>query len=262
MKDKIFIHADDYGYSKNISQDILSCIDDGIVNSVSVMIHANIEDFENIKKRELKNISLHINLTSLNLSEQYVNYKILNNLSFSKLFFANKKLQKICKSEIHNQISMFKEIFGNEVISIDGHHHIQVIPWIFKFLRNEEFHIQLRIPNEKVIIYSLKLLKNITFWRNLIAVKILKILSLGKNKYRAKNFAGLLYSGIYNEKILLKHIKKLSKSGLPFEITFHPGSGTKLEKGNFKPNHFKYVTSKNRKSELSLLKNFSQDNIF
>ena len=63
-----------------------------------------------------------------------------------------------------------------------------------------------------------------------MAVNILKIITVGKNKYQYKNFAGLLYSGIYNNKIFLKHLKSLSKSDLPFEITFHPGSGIESEK--------------------------------
>ena len=32
--------------AENISQDILSCIDDGIVNSVSVMVYGNHEYYE------------------------------------------------------------------------------------------------------------------------------------------------------------------------------------------------------------------------
>ena len=35
MKNLMCIHADDYGYSQNISKDILFCVDNGLVNSVS-----------------------------------------------------------------------------------------------------------------------------------------------------------------------------------------------------------------------------------
>ena len=86
-----------------------------------------------------------------------------------------------------------------------------------------------------------------------MAVNILKIITVGKTNI-IKNFAGLLYSGIYNNKIFLKHLKSLSKSDLPFEITFHPGSGIESEKENFKHSHFKYVTSKNRRTESTYLK--------
>ena len=262
MNNNIFIHADDYGYSENISRDILSCIDDGIVNSVSVMVYGNQEYYQKIKNRNLKNISLHLNLTSLNLNEEHKNSKILNNLSFTKLFFANKKLKELCKAEIEKQILIFKDEFGYDDFNADGHHHIQIIPWIFDFLSNKEFIIQLRIPNEKVKFFSIKIFYNITFWRNLLAVNILKILTLWKSNNRYKNFAGLLYSGIYNNKIFLKHLKSLKKSDLPFEITFHPGSGTESEKEIFKHSHFKYVTSKNRRTEFNLLKSINLDDVF
>ena len=142
-----------------------------------------------------------MNLTSLNLNEEHKNNKILNNLSFTKLFFANKKLKELCKAEIEKQILIFKDIFGCEEINVDGHHHIQIIPWIYDFLTNKELIIRLRIPNEKIKFFSIKKFFNITFWRNLLAVIILKIITIGKSKYQAKNFAGLLYSGIYNNKI-------------------------------------------------------------
>ena len=64
---------------------------------------------------------------------------------------------------------------------------------------------------KKLNFFSIKIFFNITFWRNLLAVNILKIITVGKNKYQYKNFAGLLYSGIYNNKIFLKHLKSLSK---------------------------------------------------
>ncbi len=262
MNDNIFIHADDYGYSENISKDILSCIDDGIVNSVSIMVYGNQKHYEKIKNCNLKNLSLHLNLTSLNIGQENKNNEILNNLSFTKLFFANKKIKEVCKEEIEKQILIFKDLFEYEEINVDGHHHIQIIPWIFDFLRNKELIVQLRIPNEKIKFFSIKIFNNITFWRNLLAVTILKIITIGKSKYRVNNFAGLLYSGIYNKKILLKHLKNLSKSDLPFEITFHPGSGIEAERENFKKSHYKYVTSKNRKNELNLLKSFNLDNVF
>ena len=156
MDNNIFIHADDFGYSENISKDILSCIDGGIINSVSVMVYGKQKYYEKIKKSNLKNISLHLNLTSLNLNEEHKNNEILNNLSFTKLFFDKKKLKKVCEEEIEKQILIFKDIFGCEEINVDGHHHIQIIPWIYDFLTNKELIIRLRIPNEKLNFSQLK----------------------------------------------------------------------------------------------------------
>lgn len=262
MKNLMCIHADDYGYSQNISKDILFCIDNGLVNSVSVMIHADEKSLDNLIEKKLLNISLHLNLTSLNLDQRYENYHQLNNLNFVKLFFAGKKTKQISKKEIEFQISKFKDKFKDKKLIIDGHHHIQVIPWIFKILKNQYEDVQIRIPNEKIFLFSYKFLFNLIFWRNLFALIILKILSINKNKFSVKNFAGLLYSGIYNKSTLIKHIRKMIKRDVSFEITFHPGSGCISEKNIFKKSHFKYVTSPMRKKELNLLTTTELDNIF
>ena len=87
-------------------------------------------------------------------------------------------------------------------------------------------------------------------------------LKINKNKFSVKNFAGLLYSGIYNKSTLIKHIRKMIKKDVSFEITFHPGSGCISEKNIFKKSHFKYVTSPMRKKELNLLTTTELDNIF
>ena len=68
MKNNIFIHADDFGYSENISKDILSCIDGGIVNSVSVMVYGNQEYYEKIKLSERKNHWLYFHYFNVVLS--------------------------------------------------------------------------------------------------------------------------------------------------------------------------------------------------
>ena len=42
-ENKIYIHADDYGYTKSMSSKILDCVNDGKVNSISIMIDGNSE---------------------------------------------------------------------------------------------------------------------------------------------------------------------------------------------------------------------------
>ena len=63
---KIYFHADDYGRSKQISNNIINCIKKGNINSVSVMVsylpyiyHKKLKNIKNI------NIKLHLNLTEL-----------------------------------------------------------------------------------------------------------------------------------------------------------------------------------------------------
>jgi len=102
--------------------------------------------------------------------------------------------------ELNHQIEKFIEHFEYNNIEVDGHHHIQAIPWIYKFLiDHKEIQIEnIRIPSEKIVLLDFKCLFNLTFYRNLVAVLILKLLCLRKKRYAKKGFAGLLYSGIYN----------------------------------------------------------------
>lgn len=82
MRPNIYFHADDYGRSKLISDKILYCIENGNVNSISVMMGFDNNSLIKIKKIKKKiNLKLHINLT-----EKYA-LKNFENFSFIKLLF-------------------------------------------------------------------------------------------------------------------------------------------------------------------------------
>ena len=254
---EIKFHADDYGYSDNISKDILNCYNDGIINSVSIMIDTSDELIAKLKESDIKNISLHLNLTSLASTNNSSDEKFLKSLTFTKLFFLKKNQRNICIKEIDYQINKFTSHFPEIDLMIDGHHHIQIIPWIFKYLnKNYGQKIKyLRIPNEKLVLLNVRYLFSFTFYRNLLASMILKTITVSIEKNSKSEFAGLLYSGIYNSKSLNKHINLLNNFNNQVEITFHPGTGIESERNLFKKNHFKYVSSIKRKKEYLLLTN-------
>jgi len=256
-KTKAFIHIDDYGYTKSMSVKIMNCINNGSVNSVSIMIDTESEVIEKIKQKGSVLIKLHLNLTSLSEVRNISNHEKLSSLTFFRLFFAGKNIKEICKKELDHQIEKFIEHFDYNDIEVDGHHHIQAIPWIYKYLiEHKEIKIEnIRIPSEKIVLLDFKSLFNLTFYRNLVAVLILKLLCLRKKRYTKKGFAGLLYSGIYNLNTLKKHLHILDTLYSEFEITFHPGHPVESEYKVFKENHLKYVTSKNRVKEYVLLQN-------
>ena len=256
-KSTAFIHIDDYGYTKSMSEKIMNCIDNGSVNSVSIMIDTESEMIEKIKQQDSVLKKLHLNLTSLSEVGNLSNHQKLSNLTFIRLFFAGKNIREVCKKELDHQIEKFIEHFQNKDIEVDGHHHIQAIPWIYRYLINhKEIQVEnIRIPSEKIVLLDFKALFNITFYRNFIAVLILKLLCLRKKRYAKKGFAGLLYSGIYNLNTLNKHLNRLNNFYSEFEITFHPGHPVESEHKKFKENHLKYVTSKNRVREYELLQN-------
>ena len=79
----IQLHADDFGRSKEISNNILKCIKFGFLDGVSVMINHDNDSHKILKKIKNVNIRLHLNLTEFPKSESN------KNLSFLKLIFLN-----------------------------------------------------------------------------------------------------------------------------------------------------------------------------
>ena len=90
LKNNYFIHADDFGMNDAVSKSILNCIDNGSVNSVSVMFGGSEKYFKEIKNLNIK-IKLHLNLTSNPKVFLEPNKQFLTNLSFFDLLFLKKK---------------------------------------------------------------------------------------------------------------------------------------------------------------------------
>ena len=244
---------DDFGRSDNISKKILKCIKFGYVNSVSVMVGFT---KKNLHKKLLKTkikTKLHINLTEN--SQKYLRTIVkLKNLNFFNLLFANKSLKKNLKKRIDLQFKNYIKIYGNKKLSIDGHQHVHIIPWIHNYITNKKnISIkEIRYPDEKINIYGYENLFKIQFYRNLIALFLVKILILFlKRKKKSPVFFGLLYSGMYNEKILIKNFKHVDKKK-ETEILIHGGYTNNSERNLFQKKFFDYYTNKSSKVQYKL----------
>lgn len=252
----LFINADDFGRSKNISTTILECIDNGIVNSVSVIMGLNDEIYVKLKNRNVKT-KLHINLTDFPLNH-FKNDKFLNNLSFLKLLFLSSKKRRQIFKIITNQIEEYVKIFGEKNLIIDGHQHIQAIPWIYEYLISKSNYKvkEIRLPKEEFFFVDIKSSMNFKFFRNLIAHFLLNFLVKYclKNKIYSPSYHGMVYSGFYNKKILEKNLQILNKDKVT-EIAFHPGYSNDSEKDLFKSFFFNYYINENRIIENKLAKN-------
>lgn len=148
MSVTIDIHADDFGESVHASRDILDCLKDGKLNSISVL--ANMSCFEecvNMYRREQDEfvwqpkISVHLNLLegiSLAGAENVpdlVNRDGHFKLSWEKLFlfpfFLLAISLKSVKKEIELQIKTVVDAFPElsfKAIRIDSHQHTHMIP--------------------------------------------------------------------------------------------------------------------------------------
>ena len=154
INNKILFHADDYGRSSAVSENILKCLEQGCLNSVSVMVNHHQDSLDKLKDFKNVNIRLHLNLTEIpnTISK---NAEFLSTLSFFKLLFLNKSKKKIVYKEIDDQITKFISIYKPKKLKIDGHEHVHLIPWIYNYLstNSERYKIcEMRNSNEELML--------------------------------------------------------------------------------------------------------------
>mgnify|MGYP001158108600 FL=1 len=247
---KIQFHADDFGRSKEISNNIIKCIKFGFLDGVSVMINHDDGSHKILKKLKGVSIRLHLNLTEFPKSENN------KNLSFLKLIFLNNIQKKKAIKEINSQINKFIKVYKPKELKIDGHEHIHMIPWISEYLLKQKiFNIkELRNANEKLMLPRLIDLINFNYLRNFLACIILKILSFfKKTDLNSPQFAGLLYSGMQNKHTIKKSLNFFKNNNYNnCEILVHPGYSSLKEKSKFGEKYFKFYNSINRKKEYNL----------
>ncbi len=260
MTKRINIHADDFGRSKLISQNILKCIKCKNINSVSVLVGFDDIYFDDIIKKKV-NIKLHINLT-----EAYKNFLLNRSYTFFELLFLQlhpnfSHHKKIIINQIEAQIQYFKKKFKIRNIKIDSHEHIHVIPWINKILINlKKKHkiIEIRNPSEKYYFVGIKYFINFTYLTNLIKLSLIKFLNFFNNIDKNNNFTGLNYTGIQNIETIKKGINQYENSDGNIEVLIHPGYTNIQEKKKFYKKYFKYYSSLERLKEFEIVssKNF------
>lgn len=267
----IKIHADDYGISENINNHILKTIDKGYVNSVSVVVN-NLSEIE-AKKISKRNVDLHLHLcltenkslsqnshiNTLISKKGLLKKNILFFLFFYKFLNKNKKekINYLLELEIQEQINKFKKIFNLKEIKIDGHQHVHLNDYIFKFLINHIDIKEIRLPIDRynvslnVKYFRISILKNI-FKKLLISFCLRNKKHLIKNnsKFPIKFFFGILFSGIMNTKILHEIFDEIYVNKNNAMMLFHPGYSEKKEIiENLNKKQSKYYKSSNRLDE-------------
>ena len=282
----IYFCADDYGISAYSNSRIENCLENGILNKISVLPNGEISDFKQRLSGNNTTLSLHINLVEGRpLSEPNdVDLLISDNgyfkYSFVGLFFLSmsnkrKEFEKQIYIEIQNQIKFWKMAMGeNTPISIDSHQHTHMIPLIFKILMrvigDEGLDVSsIRIPAEPISPYLFSPSLYFEYKpTGLLKQWLLKALAFANRKEFAKAkiksayFMGVMFSGKLNEariKKLLPHYLKLAKKhNKNIEIGLHPGyikDGEKLLDGS-RQDFKKFYLSPWRNIEHETLINF------
>ena len=255
----IYFCADDYGISTCGNRRIENCLENGVLNKVSVLPNGEISDFkQRLSGNNTTTLSLHINLVEgrplsgpndidLLISDNgYFKYSFIGLLALS-LSAKRNEFEKQIYKEIQTQIKFWKKTMGETLsVSIDSHQHTHMIPLIFKTLmrviEDEGLNAQsIRIPAEPISPYvftpSLYFEYNLT---GLIKQWLLKTFAfinrkeLKKSKIKSAYFMGIMFSGKLNEvriKKLLPHYLRLAKKhNKDIEIGFHPGNIKDAEK--------------------------------
>ena len=285
----IYFCADDYGISEGANSRIENCLENGVLNKISVFPNGKVSDFKKRFSDKDAMLSLHINLVEgrplsnpndidLLISESgYFKYSFIG-LLFLSLSPKRKKLEKQVYKEIQSQIKFWKTDMGENIsVSIDSHQHTHMIPLIFKTLMrviaDEGLNVQsIRIPAEPISPYVFT--PSLYFEYNLIGLIkqwLLKTFALvnrrelKKSKIQSAYFMGVLFSGKLNEtrirKLLPHYIRLAKKHNKDIEIGFHPGyvkSGEKLLDGS-RQDFSKFYYSPWRNTEYNTLLNFNYE---
>ena len=286
----VYFCADDYGISTYGNSRIENCLENGVLNKVSVLPNGEISDFkQRLSGNNTTTLSLHINLVEgrplsgpndidLLISDNgYFKYSFIG-LFFLSISNKRKEFEKQVYTEMQSQIKFWKKATDeNTSISIDSHQHTHMIPLIFKTLmrviEDEGLNVQsIRIPAEPILPYVFT--PSLYFEYNpigLIKQWLLKMLAfanrreLKKSKIQSAYFMGILFSGKLNEarirKLLPHYLKLANKYNKNIEIGFHPGyvkSGEKLLDGS-RQDFSKFYYSSWRNTEYNTLLKFNYE---
>lgn len=255
----IFLHADDLGLSKGITDNILECIDYGTISSTSII--ANGYAFEYAADEYLKRPNVRLTC-HLNFAEgrpvtppDKINLLVDNDGFFRNSFQSlwvkyllsseekRSSLRHQIQLEISAQIDKMTDRIGNKPsLNIDSHQHFHMIPFIFESLvglHNKYNFSYIRIPEEPFFFYfggrqpfrnyfSSNLIKHCLL--NTPARKYKKILHRMGINY-SDYFIGVLFTGRMSESVVdyaLSIIPEKNKH-TTVEILFHPGRASEGE---------------------------------
>lgn len=284
MNKTINIHADDFGLCETITNDILDCITNGNVNSISIV--CNTEGFEHgvagLKKvsKQIR-LCLHLNLIEgkpvapksevgliVNKAGEFKYSFLILWLSYAfSSKHKRKELQRQIKTEMEYQIEKYIHSVDDPFpLNIDSHRHFHVIPFLSDQLIELSYKYKInfiRTPYESRY-FSIHVLRN---YLSLNIIKNILLNSLSKRlkaKLQKQNistnecFVGVLSTGnmtFTNLKTALDKINNMTGTK-SVDVLFHPGGvNNKYDVGwTINPRFRSYYSSVNRINESRLLK--------
>lgn len=281
----IYFCADDYGLSKESCTRIEKCVNDGVLNKISVLPNGIVPEFKERLINKNVQLSLHLNLVEGHSLSAPAEIPLLVSpegffkhsfIGLCLLAFSPKRktFAKQLRSELQQQLRFWKTHIGSETpFFIDSHQHVIMIPLIFKTLlrviREENITVShLRLPSEPLLPYLLTPSLYLTYKpANIIKQWLLNFFSFFNKRILKKHnisyscFMGILFSGKMDEarisKVLPHYLRYIEKHNQTLEMCFHPGyfeQGEKLMDGSQK-GFDKFYYSSGRVDEFHTLLN-------
>ena len=285
----IFLHADDYGLTRGISDSLDKLIEKEKLNSISIIVNGY--DEYDLKLNKDVRIASHINIFENKpiSNENFLKDILDNNGRFRESFtfylfsyylgstLKRKKIRNQIRIEVESQlIKLIKSLKGDQSInSIDSHNHIHMIPYIFNIFI--EVCLKYDIKNIRTVheFFDFSFPKNNLFKFNFYVGIIKHVLLnsftfLNSRKVKKNNlltnkyYLGVLFSGRMSKELIDSPINKIKhnlKDNDYIEIVLHPGI---LEKDEYKywensPSLAKFYSSINRKDENTTLNNINNE---
>lgn len=284
---KLLIHADDFGNSKSITDDILECFQESAsLSGTSIIPNGHAFDYAIARfdtTRSDRRLGVHINLLEghpclppneipfLVDKDGYFRHSFLS-LGVAYYLSREKRVEiaRQVKAEIAAQIDKVRrKAADGGSLNIDSHQHFHMIPFVFKLIveLKDEFCIgYIRIPREQIFFQfdrnsipnylGMNLIKHVLL--NYLSGKCVRYLQGTDIRY-PDYFVGVLFTGNMTlpciDQALSVLEKKRNASDLVVEILFHPGGAVVNETSQWSkyPKLKGYYLSSNRHREKTIL---------
>lgn len=239
MTRTLTIAADDFGLTRGITDTILETVDNGSVTRVGIIPNGEavayaIEEYK--KRSERLTLAVHLTLTEGRALSAQSDIPLLTNTAgnfkhgvvglWASYLIAGEKERALMREqvlqEMSAQIARIREASGIKEITVNGHQHVHLIPFIFDELVALPSITEIRTVREPFQ-WSWSLIQ--MFARLVLislsnrAVPILRLHNIRTNS----SFIGFVHSGHMTEQTFRTG---LSRSKGSVEVLFHPGSAS------------------------------------
>ena len=240
MKNTVTITADDFGLTRGITDTILEMVDGGHVQTVSILANGEAVAYaldEYRKRAQSLTLAVHLNLTegrALSAPQDIphlVDARGMFKHSIAGLWGAylfgshhtHAALRREVRAEMEAQCAVVRTALGTNALTVNGHQHVHMIPFVFEGLMAIRGVDAVRIVRENFFLCGIPspvyvLARFVLAMLSMRATTSARALGIRTNDW----FVGFLYSGHMDEDIARAGITHAGAGSV--EVLFHPGS--------------------------------------